>query len=225
MTNQAGKDPTTAEHLTEEEKKDERIRSEKVLAFLDAKRSALKLSEKQALYKQMAKTIDEGFQKLFKKLAGMSELKFKAAADIVTLKWEYSDSSEAFTEFQNYSIRWAYASWEHKTVKFSNLLAFAPKEIIRALATHETLHIIYRMLEPSCLNVQPITVFANEYPEDQQQEEHWVRTMNKRLGFMEENMMLWQIAVEIGGEMWRPRYYEIKKNPVLRSIVKQNCFS
>jgi len=93
MTNQAGKDPTTAEHLTEEEKKDDRLRSEKVLAFLDAKRSALKLSEKQALYKQMAKTIDEGFQKLFKKLAGMSELKFKADADIVTLKWEYSDTS------------------------------------------------------------------------------------------------------------------------------------
>lgn len=195
-------------------KEEERLQCEKVLLFLDAKRNALSLPEKQALYKDVAKTIEGAFRNLFKKMKHMPEFRFKESADIITLKWKYFSSSEAFTEFQYAAIKWADADWKIKTVRFLNLLAFAPKEIIREYATHEALHIIYRMLEPSCIIAQPNGILVGDYQEDRQQEEQWVRTMTKRLGFAPEHIFLWQLAIESGGEEWRPLYYKWKRDRI-----------
>lgn len=198
--------------LTQDEQQEERLHSEKILSFLETKRNALTLSDKQALYKETGKTIDEALQNLFRKLERMPGLIPRNPVGIFTLKWKYYSTDEAFTEFQNSSIKWGDAYWKFQTVRFLNLLAFAPKEIIRAVASHEGLHLAYRMLEPSCLIVQPISIWACEYQEDIQQEEQWVRTMNQKLGFVEEHMIFWELAVELGGEEWRPLYYKLKKD-------------
>ena len=81
---------------------------------------------------------------------------------------------------------------------------------------HEALHIVYRMLDPNFFsNVQApshIASAVSEYSVENQEEELWVRTIIKRLGFDERNLPLWEVAVEQRGEDWRPLYYQLKKN-------------
>lgn len=202
--------------LSDKVRTEERQASEALLRFLQAKLDSLSLEGKQVLYKQLTDVVDGTLLSANKKLSRMTDLVLKNPSEGITIKWGMHSTEDAFQTLNKSGIEWGRAGGESKTITLLSVISFAPKEIIREVVVHEALHIIYRMLDPSCIagGLAPshITSAVSEYPADHQQEELWVRTMTKRLGFDERTLPLWEIAVEQGGEAWRPLYYQLKKN-------------
>lgn len=126
--------------------------------------------------------------------------------------WRYHSTADAFSS-SNGGIEWGRAYPETKSISLLTVVSLAPKEILRQVATHEALHIVYSLLVPSCLTESKIDFSVSEYPIELQQEEQWVRNMMKNLGFNESYLEFWEVAVEEAGGDWKQLYYKLKKNP------------
>lgn len=141
---------------------------------------------------------------------------WKNPGDRISIKWGFHSTEDAFRFINKSAIEWGRANWESKTITLLSVISFAPKEIIREVTIHEALHIVYKMIDHDCFSkVQApsyIVSAVTEYPMENQDEELWVRSTIKRLGFDERNLPLWELAVEQAGEDWRPLYYQLKKD-------------
>ena len=192
-----GVDSMTAEDFPQELER-------KWLKFLPAKLERLSLREKHTLQQRMTETVEGAFKRLAKKLNQIPDLKFKNENNTICFKWGYYDAQDTISV-------WGKACLECQTVSLPSVLIFAPKEIIRALAVHEALHIIYSALAPTGLKTFPISRAVEEDYPQQQQAEQWVRDMTKKCGFVEEYLESWLVALDGGEEGWKERYYFFKK--------------
>jgi len=178
------------------------------------KLDGLSSQEKHILDKRTSDCVAEAFAKLNKKLSKLPGLTFRIQEQPRTISWGYHSSDQAFSSSGQAGIEWGRAYIEKSIITTLTLLAWAPKEIIRQVAAHEVLHIVYHGQEARWHQLQKPLVasqIVREYPEAVQQEEQWVRNMMEKLGYNENHLELWELAVEETGDKWKPLYYQLKK--------------
>ena len=196
----------------QEEWRKERATSERTLAVLQAKIDALSAQERQALVDRGIDSVRESVKKAMKKLARMPEIKLKNPDDVLHFNFGYHHPHEAFATLGECSIEWARADRSTNKITLLTLALLAPKDVLRALAVHEALHIVYAKVESDAFPALPIDPDVQQYPQASQQEEQWVRNMTKRLGYVEPLVELWEVTIQVCPENWRPLYYRGKKD-------------
>lgn len=201
----------TKNSLSEADRGEERLYDLQLLEFFQRKLDSMSLSARKALHCQTSEVVDEALRKLTKKLRRMPDVVFKDSELELKIRWGYHPVQYAFTSLDK-GIEWGSANPESQEISLLTVIAFAPKEIIREIVTHEALHLVYRFVDPACIRTETVlSQTVLEYPEKNQQDEQWVRDMTGRMGFKEGLLALWEVAVETGGDDWRPRYYELKR--------------
>ena len=194
----------------------ERKISEALLQFLQSKLDSLSIQERQSLSIKVKTTADEAMRHINKKLLQRSDVILRDPKEFLSIELDFYPAEEAFQSMNYSTIEWGRANRESKTIFLLLLIGLAPKEVIRTVIVHEVLHIVHGHLDPKCIvyvQAPPdIELDLSLYPMDLRQEECWVRTMTKQLGINEMLLPLWEMAIEQGGENWRPIYYGLKRN-------------
>lgn len=111
----------------------------------------------------------------------------------------------------------AIALAERREIQIPEHFALAPKEVARSVIVHECLHIVYPQvtgINPDCLIIRDDIL--EKYPEDQHQEEEWVRRMEARINGRYNLLEAWDISIAISKSDWRRTYYNVKKLKNLR---------
>lgn len=197
--------------LSEAEWLKKRAASERTLAVLKAKLRSLSTQERQALIDRGIDAVRESVKKVMKKLARMPEIKVKTPGDVIRINVGYHHPHEAFALHGEWAIEWATAERDTNRITILTVALLAPKEVLRVMAVHEALHLVYAKVETDAFPALPIDHHVQHYPEAHQQEEQWVRDMTKRLGYDAELMEIWEVAIKLRPENWRPLYYEGKR--------------
>jgi len=198
--------------LSEDEVKMMRQDSERILELLRQQYDSMSVESRAAAYNRAEKATHEAIQEFNRKLNRMPELKRRNPDEQIAINLEYRAPTNAFATYGGPQIEWGMANAETKTVLLLRWLIFAPKEVIRGVLIHEAFHILFAALDPSCLPDLPNDETLEDYPEHQQREEQWVRTMTQNLGYDEHLIAVWEQTLLVGGENWRAVYPEIKKD-------------
>lgn len=202
--------PENPPPLSPSEVEQERIYDEELLASLSKQLDSLPQQQQHILLKRTLECASQAIDDLWRRLNRVPHLELRNL-EAVNIKLGYHSPADALS---NVGILWGQALPYTNTVMILTLLSFAPKEIIRQVAAHEALHIIYNLLPPGSHRVEcseAISTAVREYPSCQQEEEQWVRNMMARLGFNENHLVFWELAVEQAGKDWRPAYYALKR--------------
>jgi hypothetical protein len=206
--------------LSPSEHQQMREESEAILAFLRSQFDALTPERRQALYNEASHTISGALKEVAKKVPRIPGLKLKNPDEPICIISDYRSPKNVFATYDGPHIEWGVASSETKTIRLLHWLIFAPKEVCRAVATHEAFHIVFAALDPDCLPNIPEDETLADYPKHQRKEERWVRDMTKKMGYDEHLTTVWEQALLMGGANWRPSYIKLKKD--FRAILARD---
>lgn len=195
----------------QEEWRKKRATSERTLAVLCAELDALSAQERQALVDRGINAVTESVKKAMKKLERMPEIKLKTPGDVIRFNFGYHHPHEAFAVQGGWAIEWATADTNTNKITVLTVALLAPKEVLRVLAVHEAMHVVYAKVESDAFPALPLDTHVQQYAQAQQQEEQWVRHMTKRLGYDGQLLEMWEVAIKLRPEDWRPLYYEAKR--------------
>jgi len=194
--------------LTPEEIEQELQIEKRRIAFLDAKLAALTEQQREQAMNYLTRTAQQAMDLLQKRNTQWRLYQFPKAPVLIRV----AVLSTKHNVLSNTGRVAPAAAWSDKMmIGILNLYAFAPKEVIQKLVIHETLHIVYNttphISPPKAIRAS----ITRDYPTDIHSEEEWVRQMEERICGATPHIELWEVAVDEGGENWKPLYKRLVK--------------
>jgi hypothetical protein len=168
---------------------------------------SLSQTERLILDGQVAETARTALDHVYRTVPVMPELKFKESPKNLSIRFGYHPMERALPLRPGTSLQWGVSDLPSKTVTVAPLACFAPRDVLRALVTHEACHIVYSMIDPASIGTVALGLRARDYSPDRQFEEQWVTNLNTRLGCDEYAMVAWIFAVQDYGADW-PKVFE-----------------
>lgn len=137
----------------------------------------------------------------------------KAAAKRLKVRVSIVNSERGWREYGTKRFSSGVALPEVGEIYLVGHLALAPREVVRHVFIHECLHLFWPFAKKTTLSVRDF--IRSEYPEDQHQEEEWVRRAEEQICGRDDCPLVWEAAIESmvekGEKNWRPAYEEMKR--------------
>lgn len=178
---------------------------------LHRKLESMAPNDRYRLQGQVREVANGALKQVQRKLPRLAGLRFKEPPETLSIAFSFMEPGSALPSDLSHGMHWAKADLPSRTVLLLTWAGFAPKEVVRALVTHEACHIAFSILEPECIGPIEIKARARRYPEDRQIEEQWVSNLTKQLGYDECASKAWIESVDLEGTEWRREYYDRKK--------------
>jgi hypothetical protein len=188
----------------EEESQIEKLR----IAFLDAKLASYSQIQRLELNQWLSKFAEQSIQAFTDYLNESGILNVQVYPRVTPVILSSAEMRHHIGRVSS-GVAWI----DTATIGLLNHLALAPEEVVKSVACHEYLHVLYSQMNLN--TAEPLAIRAdivNQYPEEQHAEEEWVRRMDHEFVGEFDYLEMWELAVEEFGVNWPQAYEKIKNS-------------